>query len=109
MEKAIVEQAYRYRMPVPDKIKNAPMLYAGLDLFYIAFMDLTTCRQLGYGTVGPIDWLTIHHYCAVYGLVGEQREDMFFFISQMDGEFLKWASKKKPAEPPPSGRTGGRR
>lgn len=107
MEKAIVEQAYRYRMPIPDKIKNAPMLYAGLDLFYIAFMDLTTCRQLGYGAVGPIDWLSVHYYCEAYGLKGEQREDMFFFVSQMDGEYLKWsANHKKAAEPPKS---GGRR
>lgn len=81
-------------MPVPDKILNAPKLYAGLDLFYIAFMDLTSCRALGYGVVGPIDWLTIDTYCERLGLTGEQREDMFFFINVLDKEWLAHYSRK---------------
>lgn len=83
-------------MPIPEKIKNAPELHVGLDLFYLAFLDLNGCRSLGYGMVGPIDWLTINTYCEVYGLVGEQREDMFFFVSKMDAAYQEFSRSKQP-------------
>jgi hypothetical protein len=81
-------------MPIPEKIKNAPQLYEGLDLFYIAFMDMNSCRALGYGMVGPINWLTINTYCDVHGLQGEQREDMFFFINKMDAAYSDFTRPK---------------
>jgi hypothetical protein len=90
-------------MPMPDKFRNAPELFVGLDLFYIAFMDMSSCRQMGYMAIGPIDWLTINAYCIAYQLQGEQREDMFYFIGQMDVAYLnrtKIVSKPAPAPPP---------
>lgn len=80
-------------MPVPDRIKNAPELYLGLDLFYGGFLDLTTCRQIGMAE-GPISWSTIAEYCAYNGISGEQEEDFFYFITKMDSEYLKYQAKK---------------
>jgi hypothetical protein len=107
VEKGILEQVRRNRMPIPEKFRSAPELHAGLDLFYIAFMDMSSCRQLGFGAIGPIDWLTINAYCDAHGLRGEQREDMFFFINKMDSAYLS-RSTKKPTEPPPKPGRGRR-
>jgi hypothetical protein len=88
-------------MPIPKKIADAPSLFAGLDLFYIAFWELTTCRELGYGSIGPINWLTVHEYCKYNGIEDEQREDMFYFIGKMDEVYLEHTAarnKKKHDE-----------
>lgn len=94
-------------MPLPDAIANAPELWLGLDLFFIAFQDLSTCRSQGYGE-GPIGWVSIAEYCAVHEIEGEQFEDMLFHIQHMDAAYLKYrASKiKKVAE---SGNKGRRK
>lgn len=96
VEKEIIDQCVRNRMPLPDRIQNAPELFPGLDWFYNAFMDLSGCRELGYGVQGPIDWLTIQRYCEVYSVEGEQREDMFYHIQRLDRAFLNWCEEKRP-------------
>ena len=93
-ERDIVEKCVRMRMPYPDAIQNAQELHPGLNLFYTAFLDLTSCRTLGYSE-GPISWLTIHHYCEANGIEGEQREDMFYHIAHLDKAYLDWAAKKQ--------------
>lgn len=96
IEKNILEQCKRYRMPVPDKIKDAPVLYAGLEFIHQGFMDLTTCRELGMGE-GPIRWIDIVKYCEVHAIEGEQAEDFIYFISVMDAAYLKYRAEKTKA------------
>lgn len=84
-------------MPLPPKIANAPELQVGLDLFYVAFLDLNGSRQMGYGE-GPIRWETIHFYCEANGIVGEQREDMFYHMTQMDSVYLDHKAAKAKQE-----------
>lgn len=93
-EKTIVEQCVRQRLPLPDKIANAPELAFGLDVFYIAFMDLTSCRGSGYGTEGPISWLVINQYADAKEFEDEQREDLFYFVQQLDMVYLNYKTKK---------------
>jgi hypothetical protein len=69
-------------------------------MFYAAFMDMTSCRELGYGQIGPVNWLTVQRYCEVYGIAGEQREDMFYFVNKMDREYLNWLDKKRKRKEP---------
>lgn len=87
-------------MPLPKAIADAPELEPGLDLFYLAFMDLTTCRSMGFGE-GPIPWTAVRDYCNDMDLEGDQREDMFIHIRLMDTVYLNHrASKvKKDAAP----------
>lgn len=92
-ERKIVEQCVRGRLPYPDAIANAPELHPGLNLFYTAFLDLTSCRTLGYSQ-GPIPWLAIHHYCEANEIEGEQREDMFYHVAHLDKAYLDWSAKK---------------
>lgn len=80
------------RQQFPDSIQNAPDLWFGLNLFYTAFMDLTSCRTLGYAQ-GPIPWLAIHEYCEAHGIEDELREDMFYHVARLDKAYLDWSSK----------------
>ena len=93
VEKGILDQCYRYRMPVPEKIQNAPELFTGLELYYSGFLDLTTCRAIGMAE-GPIAWSDMAGYCKFNGIVGEQEEDFFYFVSRMDSTYLKHCAKK---------------
>lgn len=65
----------------------------GSELFYMAFMDLTSSRSLGY-SAGPIPWHAIHLYCEANGIVGEQREDVFYHVERLDKSYLDWLAKK---------------
>lgn len=90
----IVEQCVRQRLPLPERIAKAPEVFFGLEIYYIAFMDLTSCRGTGYGTEGPISWLTINQYADAKGFDGEQREDLFYFIQRLDMVYLEHKTKK---------------
>lgn len=105
-EKTIIEQCVRNRMPLPQAIANAPVLELGLDLFYIAFTDLSTCRAIGMAE-GPIPWTAVQAYCDELLLDGDQREDMFFYIREMDAAYLKHRSSKVSKGDPnkPAGKT----
>lgn len=77
-------------MPLPDRIKNAPELTLGLELYYTGFLDLTSCRQLGMG-LGPIPMLSILEYCFFKGIEGELQEDFVWIIQRLDHKYLEWS------------------
>ncbi len=73
------------------------MLLSGLELFYLAFMDLTTERQLGFGE-GPIPWSKIEMYADVHRIRGSQRESLHYMVREMDLAYLKHKSKVSTVE-----------
>jgi hypothetical protein len=98
-EKTIIEQAVRGRKPLPDAIQNAPDLFRGLELYYVAFMDLTSSRVMG-ATEGPIAWNVIDYYCRALQFSEDQREDAFYYIAAMDKAYLDFRTQKATkAEP----------
>lgn len=66
----------------------------GLQLYYRAFMDLTSCRAALYGAEGPIKWTAIVMWADVNGLDGEQLEDLMYHIGKMDVVYLEHKAKK---------------
>jgi hypothetical protein len=86
----IAEQCYRRRLPLPEFIENAPQLYEWLELYWEAYQDLSTTRQAGFGGAYPISWLSIAHYAEALGYDADQKDDLFYFVSIMDREFLHW-------------------
>jgi hypothetical protein len=83
-------------------------------MYYQAFMDLTSCRGQGYGTEGPISWLTIAEYADRCGFEGEQRDDLFYFVQKLDAVYLKFKGDKleakvNPKAPIGKGKTKGRK
>lgn len=61
----------------------------------MAFLDLTSCRDVGTAAVGPITWLTIQRYAEVYEVEGEQREDLFYHLQTLDAAYLEWSNAKR--------------
>ncbi len=78
---------------LPPKIRDAPELQLGLELYYGAFMDLSSCRHMGMDE-GPIPWIAIHTYCENYELDEDQRESMFYHIRSMDNAYLQFRAGK---------------
>jgi hypothetical protein len=58
-----------------------------------AYLELTTCRTLGYGE-GPIPWTAINTYCKVNRITGDQRDDLFYHVRNLDSEYLKWRASE---------------
>lgn len=70
-----------------------------MDLYYDAFWNLTTTRQVGMGA-GPIPWTACHTYAQVLHFDEEQADDLWFFISAMDAVFLKHLADKRSETKP---------
>lgn len=85
----------RYGQPLPDRIREAPELHLGLNLFYTGFLDLTSERQLGLG-LGPIPTIAILEYCHMRGIKGEQAEDFLWLIKRLDKKYLDWSKDAGP-------------
>jgi hypothetical protein len=82
-------------MPVPDKIKNKPEIKPGLDLYWRAFQDLSTDRDVGMG-VGPIPWLAIHAWAERNYIRGDDFERLVLILRGLDNIYLeKQAAKDK--------------
>lgn len=95
-------------MPLPNRIQNAPELFVGLELYFNAFLDLSTCRAVG-AAVGPIPFTAALSYCEMYQIEGEQREDFLWLMQRLDHKYLKWsASRERPSGVQPSNNPPGR-
>lgn len=90
----VARQCAREKAPLPEKFANAPELLPGLDLYYSAFFDLSTCRPLGFAE-GPIPWLAIDRYCEANDIEGEQREDLHFHVRALDRAYLQWRANQQ--------------
>lgn len=93
VERKIIEQCLRERLPFPRKIRDAPELWIGLELFFGAFIDLDGDRPSGW-TLRPIPWARIMDYAEAYNIADEQREDLIFLVRMMDKAYLKHMEKK---------------
>lgn len=98
--------AIRSRRPIPDRIANAPTLQPGLALFYLAFQDLSSERQVGQ-SLGAIPWTAIDQYCTRYEIEGEQYEDMQYHVARLDRAYLEWYAAKREREAAAQKRVAG--
>lgn len=93
-EERIIRQCLRQNKPLPEKVANAPALMLGMELYYDAFWDLTTCRQVGFGA-GAIPWASVRDYGLTFEFDEEQMEDLFYFIRVMDNAYLEFYKPKE--------------
>ena len=82
-------------MPIPEKIKNAPELYMGLQLFFNAFTDLSSSRGASGLSEGLIPWWVIQDYCDRNELDADTTEDMHYHICQLDLARAKYYKRKE--------------
>lgn len=94
IERRIVEESYRRRSKLPDRIQNAPQLRLGLELYYIAFIDLSTCRTTGFGA-GPIPWSVVQDYADTFDFDEDQTEALHYFVRKMDAAYLDHVNRPK--------------
>lgn len=92
-EEKIVRLAKANRQEIPDIIKNKPQLLPGLDIYYKAFWELSTCRSIGM-MEGPIWWIAIRDYADEMEFTGIDRIRFFFLIKQMDSEYTSVRAKE---------------
>lgn len=92
-EQAILRQCAQLKLPIPDAIANAPILKEGLELYFMAFLDLTTCRSYGMSE-GPIPWTAIRDWAAYNGLSSYQTDDLFYMVREMDNAYLDYRAKQ---------------
>ena len=70
------------------------MLLPGLQFYYQAFLDLSTCRSVGMAE-GPIPWDSIDAYAKHHGLVDDNEYDRFFLlIRALDAEYLRYRERQ---------------
>ena len=93
VEQTIIRQCVTTGRALPTKIANAPELLPGLELYFVAFQDLHTCRSAGFD-VGPIAWLDIDRYADQGGLDEDQRQDLHHHVRAMDNAYLAWARQQ---------------
>ena len=94
MEEGIVKQAFRNKMPIPEKILNAPELREDLAFYFNAFLDLDCDRDFGL-SMSPIKWSSIKMYCEYHNLDEEQSDLLFYHVRKLDNVRLKEDQKKQ--------------
>jgi len=81
----------------PKFLRERPSLLPGLEFYYEAFMDLSTCRSFGMG-IGPIPMVAIWTYCDMLDLDDVTRGLMVDHVRAMDSAFLRYHREKVKAE-----------
>lgn len=94
IEQNIAKQAYRAGNPLPDRIKNAPVLRLGLGLYLGMFFDLDAERSHAMGLTA-IPWTAIKEYAEFYSFDVDQCEDAFLIIRRMDDAHLRRLKSKQ--------------
>ena len=94
MEKKIAEDCRRKKLPLPKDVENAPVLNEGLELFYSAFAELSTCRSFGM-SVGPIPWTAIKQYSDYYEFDADLFDDLVYYIGAMDKTYIEYCDAKQ--------------
>ncbi len=79
-------------MPLPDSIANKPEITAGLEIYWQAFTDLNTSRQLGMAE-GPIPWTAINQWAIRHHIVDDDFDRLVLILKGMDAVYMKHRSK----------------
>ena len=80
-----------YRLIDLGMIHDEEPMFIGLEYYFRAFRDLSTCRGIGMG-LGPIPFTAIIQYCNLYNI--EEIEEFIYLIRRMDDKFLELEAKK---------------
>lgn len=73
---------------LPAHLANPPKLEPASIFYFDAFNLLGTCRQIGFGTVGPIPYTAISQYGHDLGISGDAFERLVYVIRKVDEETL---------------------
>lgn len=96
-EKGLLEAAYKRGQRPPSFIEEAPELLPGLEIYFEAFGELSTCRPfIGMdGVPGPIPWDKMRDWGRQTGFEAEELEYFLRMLRALDDEYLIWAIKRR--------------
>ena len=97
----IVDAAREKGTPIPKSILEAPVPEDSYQVrVFQAFEQLSTCRQVVLGAVGPIPWSAIDQYAQRMGIEDDEiaYDDFVWIIQQLDELFLKRKGEEIEAE-----------
>lgn len=96
-EAAIIAMARKTGMPLPDKIANKPELIGGLEIYWKAFVELSSDRQIGMAE-GPIPWSSMNMWAIRHGIYGDDFDRFIAILRSLDEAYLQKQNKsrKKP-------------
>jgi hypothetical protein len=96
---AVQKQVEDQKLPFekwPKFLRDRPVLLPGLELYYAAFMDLSTTRSIGFG-IGPIPITAIYEYADREDFEPDTRQALFEHVRAMDTAFLRYHREKMEA------------
>jgi hypothetical protein len=70
----------------------------GLELYYLAYVELMSARVLGFGGEGPIPWTAIHMWGCDAELDDVQMSDLIYFVSVLDIAYIGFQTEKRKRE-----------
>jgi len=79
---------------LPKKVEEAPVIKIGLEIYFSAYVELMSCRQVGYGYVGAIPWTAVAQYAQFHSFDHDQFLDLSFFVRSLDEAYLKWSEDR---------------
>lgn len=92
----MLKAAYRRGQSPPEVFQNAPELRDDLQVYWLAYDELSTCR--GYagmsGVPTPIPWTAINEYAIRHRFAGEAFDDLVDIVRAVDDAFRSHATEK---------------
>lgn len=67
----------------------------GLELYWRAYSELTTCRPASFGGLLPVPWTAIDRYAERYGFDDDQFEWLVYICDKLDTVMSKHSEKKE--------------
>jgi hypothetical protein len=75
-------------------LANPPEVAPGLEYYYHAFVELSTCRTIGMSE-GPIPWTAMHTYAQSEKLDPEETEYFMVLLQMVDMMYLSYRDKEQ--------------
>lgn len=90
---------------LPEKMENRPEVIVGLDLYWKAFTDLMSERELGMAE-GPIRWTAMSEWAARRGIYGDDFERFVYLMREMDSTYMDYRGRKSKRDAAKTKRAG---
>lgn len=80
---------------LPQFLEDEPQINVGLEFYIIAYFDLGTTRQVGFG-MSPISYFSIRDYARDYDIRGQDNFENFeSYIRELEKVEFKILERKK--------------
>jgi hypothetical protein len=80
-------------MKLPEKVADKPEIIAGLDLYWKAFTDLMSDRDVGMAE-GPIPWSAMSEWATRRRIFGDDFERFVYILRELDSAYMEHRGKE---------------